>query len=169
MLQKSFDWLEDDSDDAQVSVARRYFASNALVNVHRVTHANRCFKKGAECYANIPAVESPATNILYCDPEEFDIWSDCWGNKERRWMFRFEPKRFIEDAFMNVHNPTLTKLLGCNNNVMVGMNGRCVFYCTCYNCKKTQKEERETFERVSDVLITVLQKQVRLVQLKLSS
>jgi hypothetical protein len=159
-LQKSFDWLDDDNADAELYLAKRYFASNALVNAHRVTHANRCFKKGAECYANIPAAGSPCTNILYCDPEEFDIWSDCWGNKEKRWMFRFEPKRFTEDAFMNVHNPTVTQLVGCNNNVMVGMNGRCVFYCTCYNCKKTQKEERQSFERVSDVLIKVLQNQV---------
>ena len=164
-MQKAFDWLDDESGDAEFHLAKRYFASNALVNVHRVTHANRCFKKGAECYANLPAAESTSTNILYCDPEEFDIWSDCWGNKEKRWMFRFEPKRFIEDAFMNVHSPTVTELVGCNNNVMVGMNGRCVFYCTCCNCKKTQKEERQSFERVSDVLIKVLRNQVSLVKL----
>jgi len=57
-------------------------------------------------------------------------------------MFRFEPRREVEDVFMNVHNPTLTSLLGCNNNVMVGMNGKLVFYVTGYNNKKTQKEER---------------------------
>ena len=160
-LQKAFDWLEDDSPAGELQRAKRYLASNALVNVHRTTHANRCFKKGPECYANLPATITDKTRILYCEAKEFDIWSDCWGNKEKRWMFRFEPQRPVEDVFMNVHNPTITCLLGCNNNVMVGMNGRLVFYCTGYNCKPTQKEERETFENVSRVLIGILRKQVR--------
>jgi len=159
-LQKKFDWLEDESATDDLQRAKRYFASNALVNLHRPTHANRCFKKGPECYAHLPACPTDKTNILYCALEEYNIWSDCWGNKEKRWMFRFEPQRPLEDVFMNVHNTTITCLLGCNNCVMVGMNGRLVFYCTGYNCKPTQKEERQVFEQVSKVLINVLLKQV---------
>ena len=140
--------------------AKRYFAFNALVNVHRVTHATRCFKKGNECYARLPGGPVDKTRISYCEDNEYDVWSDHFGNKEKRWMLRFEPMREIEDAFMNTHNPMLTKMLGCNNNVMLGMNGRTVCYCTNYNCKPTQKEERENFQKVSEVMIKVLEKQV---------
>jgi hypothetical protein len=69
---------------------------------------------------------------------EEDQWSDHLGFKEPRYMFQFYPKRPIEDVFMNTHSPSITKLLGCNSNVMVGMNGGCaVFYVTGYNVKST--------------------------------
>jgi hypothetical protein len=75
-------------------------------------------------------------------------------------MLRFQPKRSIEDIFMNVHNPMITKLLMCNNNVQIGMNGRSIFYSTGYQVKSQQKEERLAFEKVSAVLCKVIQKQV---------
>jgi hypothetical protein len=77
-------------------------------------------------------------------------------------VVRFEPKRLIEDAFTNVHNPVITKLLMCNNNVQVGMNGRSVLYSTGYQVKAQQKEERHAFEKVSNVLCKVIRKQVSL-------
>jgi hypothetical protein len=78
-------------------------------------------------------------------------------------MVRFQPKRLIEDAFMNVHNnPVITKLLMCNNNVQVGMNGWSVLYSTGYHVKSQQKEERHAFEKVSNVLCKVIWKQVSL-------
>jgi hypothetical protein len=54
----------------------------------------------------------------------------------------------------------LTSTLGCNTNVMVGMNGRAVFYVTGYNAKSQQKEERVAYEKVSEVLTKVFRKQV---------
>ena len=92
--------------------------------------------------------------------DDFNLWSDIWGNKEHRWMLRFQPKREIEDVFMNVHNPVITKMIMCNNNVQVGMNGRSVLYSTGYQVKSQQKEERLGFEKVSDVLCKIIQKQV---------
>ena len=77
-------------------------------------------------------------------------------------MFRLQPHRAVEDAFMNTHNPTITTLLGCNNNVMVGMNGRLVLYVTGYNVKSQQKEERVAFEKVSELLIKIFRNQVSL-------
>ena len=123
-MQKDFSWPDKSGKEKAV----RYLASNALVNVHYATHANRCFKKGPECYANLPERPFDLTEIVYCD--EPDVWSDWCGHKEHRFMFRFYPKRQIEDAFMNTHNPAITSILGCNNNVMVGMNGASVFYVT---------------------------------------
>jgi hypothetical protein len=92
--------------------------------------------------------------------EEPDSWSNWLGRKEIRWMFRLQPKRPISAVFMNTHNPTLTSLLGCNNNVMLGMNGRLVLYVTGYNVKSQQKEERAAFEAVSKVMVKQLQNQV---------
>ena len=153
-LQKNFAWVDGDEH----SKALRYFASNSLTNVHLVSHASRCFQKGEECYANLPDAVSDSAQILY--NEEADIWSDWLGRKEKRYMFRFQPYRPIHAVFMNTHNPAITTLLGCNNNVMLGMNGRSVLYVTGYNVKSQQKEERVGFEKVSGVLVNLLRNQV---------
>ena len=153
---KDFSW----NDNGEKSKALRYFASNALTNVHFVSHSTRCFKKGSECYANLPDAVTLNEEIIYND--ESDLWSDWLGRKEIRWMFRLQPHRPISTVFMNTHNPTLTSLLGCNNNVMLGMNGRLVLYVTGYNVKSQQKEERFAFEAVSSVLLKLLQTQVSL-------
>ena len=151
---KDFSWLEGE----QYQQSLRYFVGNAITNVHLTTHANRCFKKGSECYANIP--DSPSEYPIMVINDDFDLWSDIWGNKEHRWMLRFQPKSEIEDVFMNVHNPVITKMIMCNNNVQVGMNGRSVLYSTGYQVKSQQKEERLAFEKVSDVLCKIIKKQV---------
>jgi hypothetical protein len=161
---KDHAWYEtgDHENEANASKrkALRYFASNALTNVHFVSHSTRCFKKGSECYANLPDAVTEKDEIIY--NEEPDVWSDWCGRREQRWMFRLQPYRPISAVYMNTHNPTLTSLLGCNNNVMVGMNGRLVLYVTGYNVKSQQKEERMAFEGVSKVLVKLLQSQVRI-------
>jgi hypothetical protein len=129
----------------EYSQSIRYFAGNAITNVHLTKHSQRCFKKGAECYANLPDGISESDVIVYAD--EYDMWSDWCGNKEKRMMLRFQPKRLIEDVFMNIHNPVISKLLMCNNNVQIGMNGRSVLYSTGYQVKSQQKEERNAFEK----------------------
>jgi hypothetical protein len=115
---KDFAWME--RNDYEQSI--RYFAGNAITNVHLTKHSQRCFKKGSECYANLPDGISESDEIVYA--HEYDVWSDWCGNKEKRFMLRFQPKRLIEDVFMNIHNPMITRLLMCNNNVQIGMNGR---------------------------------------------
>jgi hypothetical protein len=152
--QKDFSWYKRNDRNKAI----RYFASNALVNVHLVTHTTRCFKKGPECYACLPDSVSDSTKLIF--NEDCDFWSNWVGVKETRFMFRFQPKRCIEDAFMNTHNPALTSLLGYNSNVLVGMNGRSVIYVTGYNAKSQQREERNAFENVSQILIKMLRAQV---------
>ena len=151
---KDFSWM-DQSDYKQ---SMRYFVGNVITNVHLTKHAQRCFKKGPECYANLPDAVSESYKLVYM--KEVDIWSNWCGLIQKRLMVRFQPQRRIEDAFMNVHNPVITKLLMCNNNVQVGMNGRSVLYSTGYQVKSQQKEERHAFEKVSDVLCKVIRKQV---------
>jgi hypothetical protein len=151
---KDFSWMERNDFDQSI----RYFAGNAITNVHLTKHSKRCFKKGPECYANLPDGISGTDTVVYST--EWDKWSDWCGNKEPRLMLRFQPKRPIEDVFTNVHNPVLTKLLLCNNNVQLGMNGRSILYCTGYQAKSQQKEERHAYEQVSKVLCNVIRKQV---------
>ena len=135
----------------------RYFSANALVNVHLPCHASRCFKKGPECYANLP--DSPMDKVAITFEDNADLWTDCLGNKSKRYMFRMYPKRSIADAFMNSHNKVLTQIFLTNTNVMFGMNGQAVFYVTGYNIKAQQKEESYAYERVSATLIKTLQRQ----------
>ncbi len=155
---KDFSWM-DQSDYKQ---SMRYFVGNVITNVHLTKHAQRCFKKGPECYANLPDAVSESYKLVYM--KEVDIWSNWCGLIQKRSMVRFQPQRLIEDAFMNVHNPVITKLLMCNNNVQVGMNGRSVLYSTGYQVKSQQKEERHAFEKVSNVLCKVIRKQVSLIK-----
>jgi hypothetical protein len=154
---KDFSWMERSNYDQSI----RYFAGNALTNAHLTKHTQRCFKKGPECFADIPDGVSESATLVY-NPDSI-LWSDWKGSKEKRYMLRFQPKRSIQDAFMNMHNPTITKVLLCNNNVQIGMNGRSIFYCTGYQVKSQQKEERMAFEKVSAVLCKVIQKQVSMI------
>jgi hypothetical protein len=151
---KDFSWIDGTNYEQSI----RYFVGNAITNVHLTNHTQRCFKKGPECYANLPDGVSDSYRLVY--NKDYDLWSNWCGMKEPRFMLRFQPKRFIEDAFMNVHNPVITKLLMCNNNVQIGMNGQSVLYSTGYQVKSQQKEERLAFEKVSNVLCKVIQKQV---------
>ena len=149
-----FNWTELSPEQR----ALRYFSCNALVNLHSVTHASRCFKKGSECYANLPDRREDAIAFIY--NEDHDVWSDWLGHKSKRYMFRVYPQRNTEDVFMNSHNPILTQVLCCNTNVMVAMNGCSVYYVTGYNAKSTQKEEKAAFEVISEVVVKHLENQV---------
>ena len=152
--QKKYSW---DNED-EYSKAVRYLAANALTNIHSTTHSKRCFKKGAECYANLPDGVSEAVQILY--NTEKDVWSNWLGEKEWRTMFRFQPYRPISSAFINTHNRDLSTVVCSNNNVLCGMNGRSVMYVTGYQVKCQQKEEVRALEAVSKILVALLHKQV---------
>jgi hypothetical protein len=138
------------------SVALRYFANNVLVNIHSPLHAPRCFKGSQECYANLPEMPLEKNTIHF--KETYDKWFDFKGAMERRFMFRFYPKRNIEDVFMNVHSPVLTKCFANNTNVLAAMNGPVVFYVTGYQAKKQQKEEKQAYTKVSETIFKMIQK-----------
>jgi hypothetical protein len=156
-VQKDFSWYDRSKEEKAV----RYFASNVQTNAHFVTHANRCFKKKNECFANLPDEPSECTKFLY--NEVSDEWADYLGLKEERFMFALQPKRNIEDCFANTHNALATTLLGCNNNVLFCMTGPIVMYVTGYNVKSQQKEEKAAFESVSRALSGALKNQVRVI------
>ena len=152
--QKDFDWYK----KSDYEKALRYFACNVQSNAHFVNHATRCFKKGEECFGNLPDGPYEYTEILF--NSELDDWYDWKGLREKRSMFSVRPKRNIEDCFGNTHSQLLTPILGCNTNVLCGLTGPIVIYVTGYNVKSQQKEEREAFENVSKVLYRTIQNQV---------
>jgi hypothetical protein len=144
-------------NDSSISTAQRYFANNALVNVHNVLHSNRCFKNGNECYANLPECPMEHNKLHFLDTSQ--EWFDYRGESEPRFLFRFYPQRNIEDSFVNIHSPALTKAFANNTNVLVAMNGPVVFYVTGYQAKSQQKEEQEAYSKVSAVLCKLINRQ----------
>ena len=121
-------------------------------------HSKRCFKKDKTCYADIPAEPCERTEIEFS--ETTSDWATWDGRKVLKKLFRVKLQRKVEDVFTNIHNPLLTQLFLCNNNVLIAMTGAAVLYVTGYNVKKTQKEERLAFENVGRVLIDTINRQV---------
>jgi hypothetical protein len=150
---KDFNWYSNTAAQKE----RRYFASNASVNVHSWRHATRCFKKGCECFACLPEVPNDKGKLSYA--EDIDLWSDYKGVNQPRSMFRFYPERGTEDAFVNTHNPFLTKVAPWNTNVLTSITGRAVFYVTCYNIKAQQKEEKVMYESIAREIVSYMKKQ----------
>ena len=131
------------------------FNANASYNVHAVLHATRCFKKGDECYAHLP--EQPYLGSKLYFASEMCHWYDYKGEPSETFTFRYMPRRNIEDAFMNTHNRDITERCPCNTNILCAITGPAVFYVTCYNVKKQQKDERVAWENVARVLVNRLE------------
>ena len=60
----------------------------------------------------------------------------------------------------NTSNPIISSLLGCNNNVLVGMNDYALFNITSYSVKLQQKEEKTAFQQVTEILINIMKNMV---------
>lgn len=135
---------------------RRYFMGSVFHNHHLTTHTKRCFAKGCQCYAKLPDI--PCKDDAFDFKAVPDEWFDLFGESTEYMMFRFRPARTLRDAFMNTHSPILTKSLGYNTNVMVAMNGPCVFYVTGYQAKGQQKEEMQAYSKVAEVVAGMIKK-----------
>ena len=68
-------------------------------------------------------------------------------------LFGFQLKRTTVDAYVNIHNPLTTRVLGCNNNILFAVAGKAIFYITCYASKSTQQDDSEPFQKVLKVLV----------------
>ena len=152
-MEKDFNWWAGPPQKK----ARRLFVSNVHSNLHYVTHSTRCFKKESSCYASLPRNPSLKMGITFS--RDKSIWVDWHGRQHEKHIFDTELLRPIEDAYTNTHNAELSRLYLCNNNVATAMTGASVFYCTAYNTKKTQKEEKQAYDNMAKTLIAVLRKQ----------
>ena len=75
-----------------------------------------------------------------------DITDMTTSNSTEARSFEIVTKILVGDNDMNVNNPTVTSLLGYNNNIQIG-DMVCIIYATLYTSKKNQADENKTFER----------------------
>ncbi|HSN67495.1 MAG TPA: AAA family ATPase [Fusibacter sp.] len=127
------------------------FVCNALRNLHRSDHCKSCFKNGLECRMMVPSCACQQCEVMFND--ENSNWYDWQGNNVPRPLFLFRPERSHGDMFVNVHNSMASVLFGCNTNVIAGVDGGSVMYCTCYISKNTQKEDSEHYGRAAKQMV----------------
>ncbi|KAG7358146.1 hypothetical protein IV203_014733 [Nitzschia inconspicua] len=87
-----------------------------------------------------------------------------------RVMFKGEkgsetPPNFVLDeetlhAYVNVHSEFACILFGCNTNVITGVDGGSVMYCTCYVSKNTEKEDNKHFADAAKHMVKNMQQQM---------
>ncbi|KAG7364300.1 hypothetical protein IV203_037502 [Nitzschia inconspicua] len=138
--------------------SRLKFIVTALRNLHRSDHCNGCFKKGAECQMKIPCF--PCTEMLVLFDDKLTNWFDWKGNDVSWPMSICVPKRAHVDAFVNVHNDLASILFGCNTNVIAGVDGGGIMYCTCYVSKNSEKEDNKHFAAAAKQMVKKMQQKV---------
>ena len=153
-MEKDFDWIS----GPPRKKAKRLFATNCHSNIHRVHHSTRCFKNQESCYANLP--QNTQENLTVVFNQFPSVWCDWKGIPHEKRIFEVRHQRKIEDVYTNVHNKDISQCYLCNNNVACAMTGSSVLYCTCYNTKQTQKEEKKAYENLAKTMLKVLEMQV---------
>ncbi|KAG7345092.1 hypothetical protein IV203_032623 [Nitzschia inconspicua] len=63
-------------------------------------------------------------------------------------------------AYVNVHSEFASILFGCNTNVITGVDGGSVMYCTCYVSKNTEKEDNKHFADAAKHMVKNMQQQM---------
>ena len=69
------------------------------------------------------------------------------GEVEQQSQYAILPRRTNGSQFLNQHNLSVSKVLGCNTNVTLGDPSH-TFYTTLYKSKDTQAEDKMAFHRV---------------------
>ncbi|KAG7372306.1 hypothetical protein IV203_018449 [Nitzschia inconspicua] len=138
--------------------ARLKFIVAALRNLHKSDRSPSCFKKGSECRMKLPAYPSTETLVMFDD--KVTSWFDWRGNDISRSLSICVPKRAHADAYVNVHSEFASILFGCNTNVITGVDGGSVMYCTCYVSKNTEKEDNKHFADAAKHLVKNIQQQM---------
>ncbi|KAG7369262.1 helitron helicase-like protein [Nitzschia inconspicua] len=138
--------------------ARMKFIVAALRNLHKSDHSPSCFKKGSECRMKLPAYPSTETLVMFDD--KVTSWFDWRGNDISRSLSICVPKRAYADAYVNVHSEFASILFGCNTNVITGVDGGSVMYCTCYVSKNTEKEDNKHFADAAKHMVKNMQQQM---------
>ncbi|KAG7365108.1 hypothetical protein IV203_038311 [Nitzschia inconspicua] len=93
-------------------------------------------------------------------PPKFTSWFDWRGNDISRSLSICVPKRAHADAYVNVHSEFASILFGCNTNVITGVDGSSVMYCTCYVSKNTEKEDNKHFADAAKHMVKNMQQQM---------
>jgi hypothetical protein len=136
----------DNPEFAFKSCVRNYLL-HLRFNQHAHKHRLSCFKKGNECRALFPMGLQYTWDIDWNDNNEID-WDMVDGSSTRACAFTVLPKRIFGDQYMNTHNPIISDLFACNNNVQIGDMAH-AFYNTLYTIKNTQGEDAQRWVHVS--------------------
>jgi hypothetical protein len=140
----------------EITPENRNFAFNACVrnyllhlrfNQHAHKHRLACFKKGNECFAPFPQGLQSSWEIDWNDSNEIE-WDMVDNSSARACAFTVLPKRTFGDQYLNTHNPIISDLFACNNNVQIGDLAH-AFYNTVYAGKNTQAQDAQKWVNVS--------------------
>jgi len=84
--------------------------------------------------------------------ENVITWHNIDGSTRRMAPWMIIPQQPMGCQYVNVYNPTISELFGCNTNVQVG-DPIHMFYITLYNLKSTQKEDGERSRNITKSII----------------
>ena len=128
------------------------FVTNTLRNIHKSKHTISCFKNNKyECRMKLPLKPSEEYNVLF--EEKSKNWYDWKGNKTERNLFVLEQKRQFIDCFVNTYNEVASATIGCNTNVVPGVDGGSIIYCTLYVSKNEQEETKTNYARAANLVL----------------
>ncbi|KAG7371072.1 hypothetical protein IV203_019642 [Nitzschia inconspicua] len=116
------------------------------------------FQRGSECRMKLPAYASTETLVMFDD--KVTSWFAWRGNDISRSLSICVPKRAHADAYVNVHSEFASILFGCNTNVITGVDGGSVMYCTCYVSKNTEREDNKHFADAAKHMVKNMQQQM---------
>ncbi|KAG7353498.1 hypothetical protein IV203_002853 [Nitzschia inconspicua] len=138
--------------------ARMKFILCALRNLHTSMHCMKCFKKGVECQMKLPSLPSIKTQVMFV--EKMTQWFDWKGNNVPRPLSLCVPKRAHADSFVNVYHEAASTIFGCNTNVVAGVDGGSIMYCTCYVSKNTEMDDVKHFGEAAKQMVKKLQQRI---------
>ena len=94
-----------------------------------------CFKKGAECGFNFGKLKSDL-KLEICN--EKTEWTKINQKNQYTQSFDVSTKRFLGDAYMNIHSKACSEILPFNNNVSIG-DAQKMYYSSNYSTQKTRR------------------------------
>ena len=120
-----------------------------------------CFKYDCECRYNLVKGSKATTEFVedISDESKSTVWYSIDCTQATFPPYSINPIRCNCSQFLNSHNKSITKLLGCNSNVQIG-SPRCMYYVVHYTSKSTQKEDKGIdFERIRKQEMQHIQKE----------
>ena len=102
--------------------------------------------------ASEPSKESSGTRIYEGKSPIEVIRHTLDGNTSKENRFVVDVERPQGCQFMNVHNPVISYVFGCNSSCVGGDSGQ-TYYQTLYNTKHTQSDDREARDSVTKSVV----------------
>ena len=136
-----------DNPEFAFNASVRNYLLHLKFNQHAHKHRMSCFKKNDECRAKFPQGLQSTWEIDWNNSNEV-AWDMVDGPPMRVSAFSVLPKRTFADQYLNTHNPIISDIFACNNNVQIGDMAH-LFYNTLYTGKNTQKEDAQQWIHVS--------------------